>query len=189
MPEVLVLNFANAVSPGGGVTRGARAQEEDLCRKSTLYVSLKSSEASCYYTYNRKHYSNMGTDSMVLSPYVEVFKDEKGNYLQESAVVSVLSCAAPMVLFGKWTSMKRYREILYRRICAIIKCAVVNGYKFLVLGAWGCGDFGNDPKLISDLFYDAFQTIGTSDFEIVEFAVLCKSERSRNFTAFSERFG
>ena len=40
--EILVLNFANPVNPGGGVRRGARAQEEDLCRRSTLLTSLES---------------------------------------------------------------------------------------------------------------------------------------------------
>ena len=43
--EILVLNFANPVNPGGGVRRGARAQEEDLCRKSSLLLSLESETA------------------------------------------------------------------------------------------------------------------------------------------------
>ena len=36
--RILVLNLANPVNPGGGVRRGAKAQEEDLCRRSSLLL-------------------------------------------------------------------------------------------------------------------------------------------------------
>ena len=76
--SILVLNFANPVHPGGGVTRGARAQEEDLCRKSTLYMSLLSDEARRMYDYNQEAKDYLATDYMVLSPSVEIFRDSHG---------------------------------------------------------------------------------------------------------------
>ena len=55
---VLVLNLANPVNPGGGVRRGATAQEEDLCRISSLLVSLESMKAKTYYDYNSPYKVN-----------------------------------------------------------------------------------------------------------------------------------
>ena len=78
---VLVLNLANPVHPGGGVRKGSKAQEEDLCRKSSLLVSLESRNALPYYEYNRSLYTYMGSDAVIIHPQVEIIKDEKGNLL------------------------------------------------------------------------------------------------------------
>ena len=72
---VLVLNLANPIHPGGGVRRGARAQEEDLCRKSSLLISLESMKAKVYYDYNRSLITNMGADALMIHPQVEIIKD------------------------------------------------------------------------------------------------------------------
>lgn len=50
---ILVLNLANPFHPGGGVKNGAKAQEEVLCRKSSLLLSLESRNSEAYYKYNR----------------------------------------------------------------------------------------------------------------------------------------
>ena len=97
---VLVLNFANPVNIGGGVYKGARAQEEDLCRRSSLLRSLESPHASRYYRYNRSFRTHMGTDAMIFSPEVEIFRDEHGELMDETAVAAVLTCAAPMISYG-----------------------------------------------------------------------------------------
>ena len=97
---ILVLNLANPVNPGGGVRRGARAQEEDLCRKSSLLVSLESKRAKAYYEYNRALETYMGSDAVMIHPQVEIIKDENGEVLPETVIVAVMTCAAPMLSHG-----------------------------------------------------------------------------------------
>ena len=193
--EILVLNFANPVNPGGGVRRGVRAQEEDLCRRSTLLASLESETAQAYYEYNKTLKTNLGSDAIILTPKVEVFKDEDGDTLEESFVVAVMTCAAPMILCGKeGLSDQQYEELFYNRIVGMLKCAAYWGYTSLVLGAFGCGAFGNDAKLVSDLFYKAlkefnFDGMRESDmFRRIDFAVLDFSPTSYNFEEFARNF-
>ncbi len=99
MPDLL--NLANPWNPGGGVRHGARVQEEDLCRKSSLLLSLESRAAERYYQYNRSLNTYMGSDALMITPHVEIIKDENGELLDDTVVVSVLTCAAPMVTRGK----------------------------------------------------------------------------------------
>lgn len=131
---VLVLNLANPVNPGGGVRRGARAQEEDLCRKSSLLLSLESEAASRYYEYNRSLHSYMGSDAMIFTPQVEIIRDEDGSLLEDSVIVAVLTCAAPMVKRGmEGLSEAEYRKMVCDRITGMLKCAAYFGYRHLVL--------------------------------------------------------
>ena len=116
-PTILVLNLANPVHPGGGVRRGARAQEEDLCRKSSLLLSLESQAAEKYYEFNKSLHTYMGSDALMITPHVEIIKDENGELLDDTAVVSVLTCAAPMVSRGKeGMSECEYEDMVYNRI-------------------------------------------------------------------------
>lgn len=192
---VLVLNLANPVHPGGAVRRGARAQEEDLCRRSSLLLSLESEEAAAYYEYNKSLASHMGSDAMVFTPEVEIIRDESGNLLEETVIVAVLTCAAPMVTQGKkGMSEDEYQEMVYHRIRGMLKCASYFGYKNLVLGAWGCGAFGNDARVISDLFYKALKEIvfgGLHEkdlFRRIDFAVLDRTDEQYNFKEFYRNF-
>lgn len=193
--EILVLNFANPVNPGGGVRRGARAQEEDLCRRSTLLASLESERAQAYYEYNKSLKTNLGSDAIILTPKVEVFKGEDGETLEESFIVAVMTCAAPLIRYGKEGLIdQQYEELFYNRIVGMLKCAAYWGYTSLVLGAFGCGAFGNDAKLVSDLFYKAlkefdFDGMRESDmFRRIDFAVLDFSPSSYNFEEFARNF-
>ncbi len=192
---VLVLNFANPVNPGGGVRYGARAQEEDLCRKSSLLLSLESQAAEAYYRYNRGLHTNMGSDALILTPTVEVIRDETGELLEEPVIVSVLTCAAPMITSGtEGLTQLQYRELLFRRITGLLQCAAAFGYDKLVLGAWGCGAFGNDAALMSDLFFQALKELrycGMTEkdlFRRVEFAVLDRTAMQYNFRQFERNF-
>lgn len=73
---VAVLNFASARNPGGGYVRGAKAQEEALCRASALYETLL--EAPEYYEVHRAEKSTFYTDRVIHSPGVPVFRDDRG---------------------------------------------------------------------------------------------------------------
>ena len=193
--SVLVLNFANPVNPGGGVRRGARAQEEDLCRKSSLLLSLEGKDAAGYYAYNRSLHTFMGSDAVIITPAVEIIRDENGSLMEETYLVAVLTCAAPMITRGmEGLTNDQYREMLFSRIKGILLCAAYYGYHTLVLGAWGCGAFGNDAALMSDLFYLALKELQNTDavkgnlFRRIEFAVFDKSHSQYNYKQFARNF-
>lgn len=192
--EVLVLNFANPVNPGGGVRKGARAQEEDLCRKSSLLLSLEGDSARRYYEYNRTLGHYMGSDAVILTPKVEIIRDEAGELLDETVIVAVLTCAAPMVTFGKnGMNEREYEEMVYERILGMLNCALYFGYQDFILGAWGCGAFGNNARVISDLFHKALQKMEVSRqekgfFNRVDFAVLDRTMDQYNLREFRRNF-
>lgn len=203
--KVLVLNFASPVNPGGGVRGGAKAQEEDLCRRSTLLVSLESEEASRFYEYHRKDQDPMASDAMILSPTVEVFRRSDGSLMPEPVTVSVLTCAAPAVSRLDYVpDRESLAEIFGRRIQAMLQAACRYGYRYLVLGAWGCGAFGNDAGMVAEQFALAFQRFQTESvnekgvrrqagagecFRHVEFAVLDETGGKYNYNCFAELFG
>jgi len=195
LPKILVLNLANAVHPGGGVRRGARAQEEDLCRSSSLLMSLESKAAEQYYNYNKSLHTKMGSDALMITPQVEIIRDENGELLDDTVVVSVVTCAAPMVSYGKeGMSDADYKQMVFERITGLLKSVAYLGYKNLVLGAWGCGAFGNDAAVISDLFYSALKNLdynGHSQkdlFRRIDFAVLDRTKNQYNFKKFCRNF-
>ena len=193
--KVLVLNLASPVHPGGGVRRGARAQEEDLCRKSSLLLSLESTTASKYYDYNKSLHSFIGSDALMLTPQVEIIKDENGVLLDNTVVVSVLTYAAPKVSGGKeGMSEAAYRHLVYNRIVGMLKAAAFFGYRHLILGAWGCGAYGNDASVISDLFRRALNGLDYNGFKErdlfsrIDFAVLDRTPAQFNYKQFKRNF-
>lgn len=192
---ILVLNLANATHIGGGVRNGAKAQEEDLCRKSSLLLSLESDNARSYYEYNRSLHTQMGSDAVIIHPQVEIIKDGDGNLLEDSVIVAVMTCAAPNLRYGmEGLTQEAYEKMVYQRITGMLKVAARFGYRFLVLGAFGCGAFDNDARLVSDLFYKAlkefdFDGMKESDmFRRIDFAVMDHSADQYNFKEFSRNF-
>ena len=192
---ILVLNLANPVNPGGGVRRGSKAQEEDLCRKSSLLLSLESLEASVYYKYNKSLNTYMGSDAVMITPQVEIIKDENGDLLDESVIVSVMTCAAPMLRDGmEGLTDQEYRDMVYGRITGMLKVAAYLGYEVLILGAFGCGAFSNDAHVVSDLFYKALKEFDYDGmkakdfFRRIDFAVLSRSADQYNYKEFARNF-
>ncbi|MCD8212422.1 MAG: TIGR02452 family protein [Oscillospiraceae bacterium] len=186
--RILLLNLASAVYPGGGVRKGMNGQEEDLCRKSTLLQSLESDAAKEYYEYNKELDTRMGSDAVMVSPDVAVFRDGENNLLDEPFTISVLTCSAPNIRFGlNGFSEEEYKKMLYDRIRGILSTAGSLGYKNLILGAFGCGAFGNDAAVVSDAFKSAFA--GRTEFDHADFAVLCKDGKDYNYREFCRNFG
>ena len=187
--KTLVMNFANAHNPGGGFRLGANAQEEALCRCSTLYASITSKKASEMYKYNNTHFSQVESDYMLFSPKVCVFRDETYQFLEEPVVLGVVTIAAPN-RYGAalLASAKLLKETMMRRIRIMLREAVKEGYRNLVLGAWGCGAFGNKPREVSKYFREILLEEGYGKyFDEICFAIYGK-EDGKNICAFRETF-
>ena len=183
----LVMNFANANYRGGGFENGASAQEEELCRCSTLYASLTSEEAGVMYRYNHEHDSPVDSDFMLLSPEVLVLR-EHGEYLLRPHHVAVATVAAPN------RNSRRARDLSDADIEAVLRqrllrffCMVAHrGYRDLVLGAWGCGAFGNDPAVVAAIFHDLLYREGFANvFRNISFSIF---GGGRNYDVFAKVF-
>ncbi len=187
--RILLLNLASAVRPGGGTRDGMGGQEEDLCRNSTLLMSLESETAKSYYEYNNGLHTHLGSDGVILSPDVTVFRDGKGELADAPFTISVLTCAAPNIRFGfEGKSEEEYRALLQERINGILRSAVNFGYQNIILGAFGCGAFKNDAALVSDDFYKALTGPAGQGLLHADFAVLCTPGKEYNYNEFCRNF-
>ncbi|AOR36888.1 TIGR02452 family protein [Streptomyces fodineus] len=150
---VAVLNFASARNPGGGYLNGAQAQEEALCRASALYACLL--RAREFYDHHRAHRDAFYSDRVIHSPAVPVFRDDRGRLLTEPYLAGFLTAAAPNAGVVRRTEPERAAGLpgaLAVRAERVLETAAAHGYRRLVLGAWGCGVFQNDPAQVAGAF-------------------------------------
>lgn len=161
----LALNFANGVTPGGGFLSGARAQEEVLCRSSALYWTLLGDPM---YHAHRQRQQPDSTDWAIYSPDVPVFRLDNGTTLSQPWLLNILTCAAPYApRIGKQQSAKLLRQRIHR----VLSIAQAYGYSSLVLGAWGCGAFGNDPQQTAIDFRQTLENDFSDAFSDIVFAI------------------
>lgn len=188
---VAVLNFASARNPGGGYLNGAQAQEEALCRASALYACLRT--APDFYAAHRADPSPFYSDRVIHSPGVPVFRDDRGALLDAWYTVGFLTSAAPNagVIAQRGMDTSRLPEALASRAERVLEVAVAHGYRHLVLGAWGCGVFRNDPAAVAEAFRAHLVAPGrfAGRFERVVFAVLDRRTDSPTRAAFAAAFG
>lgn len=154
--EVACLVFASARNPGGGFLNGAQAQEESLARSSALYACLRSVPE--FYAFHRQQPDLRYSDRVIYSPSVPVFRDDDGLLLPRPQSVSFLTAAAPNLA----AMTDRQPEIsatvpavLHARAARVLQIAAAHRHRRLVLGAWGCGVFGNDPAVVAGAFAKA----------------------------------
>ncbi|GAA0408496.1 TIGR02452 family protein [Acrocarpospora corrugata] len=189
--RIAVLNFASARNPGGGYFGGAKAQEEDLCRNALLYPCLL--RAPDYYEAHRASADLLYSHRVIWSPDVPVHRGDDGRLLREPYPVSFLTSPAPnagQALRRDPGLRERIRGALHQRAERVLAVAAHHGARRLVLGAWGCGVFRNDPREVAEAFH-VHLTVGgafAEVFERVVFAVWDRSEDSVNRAAFGERF-
>lgn len=144
------LNFASHRTPGGGFLRGAKAQEEDLCRQSTLYASLIRDEAKPLYVSQ----AQTGQRPALYSPDVVFVKNAQG-WLPEPFTAGMITMAAPNQSAMTHAQQAHLRSTFEERWKMVLGIAANHGHRNLVLGAWGCGIFGNDPCLVAETFLTA----------------------------------
>ncbi|WP_037682198.1 TIGR02452 family protein [Streptomyces griseus] len=191
--RVAVLNFASARNPGGGYLNGAQAQEEALCRASALYTCLV--EAREFYDHHRAHRDPFYTDRVIHSPSVPVFRDDRGRLLDEPYTAGFLTAAAPNAGVVLRTAPERAPELpraLAVRAERVLETAAAHGYRQLVLGAWGCGVFRNDPAQVAGAFRTLLDEPGgrfARTFTHVVFGVLDRTPGNVVRGAFEKAFG
>ncbi|MEU2509098.1 TIGR02452 family protein [Streptomyces sp. NPDC007863] len=184
---VAVLNFASARNPGGGYLNGAQAQEEALCRSSALHATLL--RAPAYYEHHRSERDALYTDRVIHSPRVPVFRDDRGALLATPFTVGFLTSPAPNAGVVRRQDPARAHLVpvaLASRAERVLETAVAEGYRRIVLGAWGCGVFRNDPAEVAG----AFKALLTGDgrfsghFDEVVFAILDRASGTPTLAAF-----
>ncbi|QFG20849.1 TIGR02452 family protein [Actinomadura sp. WMMB 499] len=186
----LALNFASAKNPGGGFLNGAHAQEEGLARSSALYASLTSAQR--YYDFHRANRDLLYSDHMIYSPGVPVFRDDQGGLLEEPYEIAFLTSPAPnRGAIRDPAQEARIPEVLDVRARKVLAAALANGHRRIVLGAWGCGVFRNDPAEVAGTFARALGPGGAfaDRFEHVVFAVWDTAKGAPRHAAFQRVFG
>lgn len=201
--KIAVMNFANAFYAGGGVENGSNAQEEALCRTSTLYplihrVTLRDS----FYKHHKDMNTPKASDSLIYTEGVIICKSDtdfpKRLPKEEWVMVDVISIAAPDLrqssnvhfeLVNGGTTMNKAELFGYhvKRAIHMFTCAAAKGADILVLGAFGCGAFENDPKVVARAYKAALQEFPRV-FSKIEFAVYCTPGNSTNYDVFKKEF-
>lgn len=179
-----VLNFASAKNPGGGFLNGAMAQEESLAASSTLYRTLTAHEE--YYRANRGQSSMMYTDHAIYSPDVAFFRDGGFRLVERPVTASVLTLPAVNMgqVLRKGEDESLAEQVMYRRMKLALAIFARQGAKNLILGAYGCGVFGNDPVKSAAWWKELLEGGMGQYFDSVFHAVLDKSRDQRCLKAF-----
>ena len=204
--SVAVLNFASASNPGGGVVNGASAQEECLCRCSTLYFNLDvDSNLAGFYLPHRKAGNPLHNDDIIYTPGVVIFKSDTSypQLVKETAWqnVNVITCAAPNL---REQPSNRYntgdgnasikisdadlQTLHEKRGRRILDVALAGGNDVVILGAFGCGAFRNKPEVVAQA-YKNILTEYEHAFKVIEFAVYCSPRDESNYQVFKNVLG
>ncbi len=189
--KVLALNFASAKNPGGGFRGGSQAQEESLARASGLYACLMTQWE--YYETNRASGTSLYTDHMIYSPDVPVFRNDNDGLLDAPFPVSILTVPAAnagAIRTNEPGGLSRLEPVMRQRTSRLLSVAAEQGDRTLVLGAWGCGVFRNDPVQVAAWFAECLKAGGPFEnvFDHVAFAVLDSSPDLSTLTAFEDEF-
>jgi uncharacterized protein (TIGR02452 family) len=187
--RVAALNFASARHPGGGFLNGSRAQEESLARSSGLYACLVGNPM---YEFHQAQHDALYTNYAIYSPDVPVIRTDEGTLLDQPWPCSFITSPAvnaKVVLDRDRSRREEIQKAMEQRIHKVLAIAAAHGHPALVLGAWGCGVFGNDTQEIADLFAKALAGSFRGVFEQITFAIIDGSEDQKFLGPFRRVFG
>ena len=190
--KIAVLNFANPHEPGGGVRRGAMAQEECLCRCSDLYnVLAQPYFLKHYYQYHYQSCDYYFSDRLIYSPDITVIKsdDSLPQVLDSPFCVDVITCAAPYITDSADKTADELLVIYQSRIKNILEVAMSKNVDCLILGAFGCGAFHNNPDIMAKAFAQLLvQEQYAKFFKKVVFAIKRTGNFCPNIYSFEQAF-
>lgn len=206
--RVCVHNFASATNPGGGVARGSSAQEEAICRCSTLYPNLIEMRADFYDKHRQLlkegKLDAVYNDDCIYTPGVIVFKTDTQNPEkmpeQDWYTVDIITCAAPNLREKPSNAMnpgsgsravklseEQLLSLHKKRMIRILSIARNKKAEVVVLGAFGCGAFCNPPEVVAEAMAQAVKEF-QYDFSDIEFAVYCSPKHEKNYREFWQKF-
>jgi uncharacterized protein (TIGR02452 family) len=125
------------------------------------------------------------TDWVIYSPDVPVFRSDEGAELESPWQLSFLTCAAP---YAPDIGQPEAGELLQQRIGRVLAIARAYGRRALVLGAWGCGAFANDPSRTAADFRSALEGEFDGAFSDIVFAITDWSPERRFLGPFRRVF-
>ena len=166
--NVVLPNFASDKRPGGGYVSGASAQKETLCRLIPyLYPSLS------------KHINNPITDCVVVTPSICVMRNcsKKYAFIDPYPEVTVVSASAPRGGTKKFQDTSSYKNFVRKKLKLIFGATLSDGSRVLILGAWGCGVFQNNPRTMTELMFEACKRYRGNYYSVV-FSISDDSMRS-----------
>lgn len=192
--DTCVLNFASATNPGGGVARGSSAQEESLCRCTTLYEHLTARNLwKPFYEAHRVQNNPLHNDDCIYTPDVVVIKtDTQSPELLEQEDwwwVNVITCAAPNLRPDRNGDMRanisseELFDLHVKRLRRILNIAAMNENKVVILGAFGCGAFQNSPEVVASAMKKVVEEY-IYHFRVIEFAVYFPPGDDGNYQTF-----
>ena len=204
--QVCVLNFASVSNPGGGVAKGSSAQEEAICRCSTLYENLTEKTMwAKFYAPHRKERNPLHNDDCIYTPEVVVFKTDTAypRLLPEEKwyTVNVLTCAAPNLRTRPSNGMNsgdgdkpvrisqaELKRLHEKRMREVLDIAAAEGNEVVILGAFGCGAFCNPPGVVAATMKTVVEEY-RYQFQTIEFAVYCSPRDDENYRVFQRALG
>jgi uncharacterized protein (TIGR02452 family) len=187
--SVICLNFASARNPGGGFLNGAQAQEESLARASGLYACQHMVPE--FYETHRANRDLRYSHRLIYSPGVPVFRNDEDVLLNEPFTTSIITMAAPNLGAIRTQQPERLEtvgETFLERALLLLRFCSSRSYECLVLGAWGCGVFGNDAATVAAMFRSLLSTEFENTFKTVIFAVFDQSKSQPTYGAFRDVF-
>jgi uncharacterized protein (TIGR02452 family) len=167
--DVMILNFASAKNPGGGLNRGSWEQEENLAAVSGLITCLSTPQAKPFYEFHKQMTKPgkskpgvlMYSSNMIYSPYVPVFRNREMELSCQPFTCNIISSCCVNYNTGmlgkKTTSQEDERAVLIMqsRVLRVLQVAVHHGAETLILGPWGCGINKNSPREVAKAFNGA----------------------------------
>ena len=201
--KVAVLNFASATNPGGGVVYGSFAQEECLCRCSTLYFNLTEEKMhKGFYLSHIKQQNPLHNDDIIYTPEVVIFKTDTSypKLMKEEnwKSVNVITCAAPNLRekpsnihnsgdgnVSVSISDNELQLLHEKRGAKILDVALAEKNQVVILGAFGCGAFRNKPEIVAKAYKNLIEKYKFA-FETIEFAVYCSPRDDSNYRIFKK---
>lgn len=189
--RVAVLNMASPLRAGGGFLNGASAQEESLCMRSTLYPALKDE------FYRLPEFGGVYTpDIMVFRPHHEGAQDLPKNERFFVDVVSSAMLRHPDTEEDeegeKIYASQQDRRIVEKKMQAVMNMVRAKGVRRLVLGAWGCGAFGNPVKEVAAIWKKVLLQTQSGTSEAQEYAgmdIIFAINDKNMAMAFARHFG
>lgn len=180
-----MLNLADLYTPGGLVEYGSGAQEENLCRRSNLILSLYQFSQARIRQYpdlglvqHADQYPMDGRNGGVYSGIVTFFRgpESEGSLLEETPynipVISVAALSGPRI-GSDGMMLPQETEITLEKMRTIFRIGMANFHDSLVLSAMGCGAFANPPAHIAKLFHQVIEDDEFKNaFRLIDFAIL-----------------